>query len=189
MEHRKYSKVSPKKVKAWSQSNTKSMSGPPFWRAFSAGSLPRDALETMLRWNPEKPQKNHFWGTFFRTISAQILVFFSWRFFVMFCNLIFTNFLVSEHQRAPTWGPFGYQGDDISNKCGKIATAFSLETGHQNQAFQGLHFKIFHHFWCVLPRPVMFTMHRRHYSYYLKFMDSLGLHFGHKNRIIFTSFF
>ena len=64
----------------------------------------------------------------------------------MFCNLIFTNFLVSEHQRAPIWGPFGYQVDDISDKCGKVATAFSLERGHENQAFQGLHFKICHHF-------------------------------------------
>ena len=27
-----------------------------------------------------------------------------------------------------------------------MATAFSLERGHQNQAFQGLHFMIFHHF-------------------------------------------
>ena len=36
------------------------MSGPPFLCTFGPGSLPRDALETMLEWEPEKPQKNHF---------------------------------------------------------------------------------------------------------------------------------
>jgi hypothetical protein len=58
----------------------------------------------------------------------------------------FTNFLVSDPPRAPIWSPFGYQIADLSNQCGKVATAFSLERGHQNQAFQGLYFTTIHHF-------------------------------------------
>ena len=146
MEHRKYSKVSPKKVKAWSQNNRKSMSGPPFWRGFGPGSLPRDALATMLGWNPEKSQKDHFLGTLFVDHFWRNPNVFLWRFFVMFFNLMLTSFLVSEHPRAPIWSPFGYQVHDISNKCGKVATAFSLERGHRNQVFQGLCFTTIHHF-------------------------------------------
>ena len=43
-------------------------------------------------------------------------------------------------------------------------------------------------FWYALPRPVMFTIHRRHHSHYLKFMDSLGLHFGLKIKYLSLDF-
>ena len=145
MEHTKYSKVSPKKVKAWSQNNRKSMSGPLFWRAFEPASLPRDALETMLGWNPEKPQRYHFFGTLFLDLFWTHFHGFFYTFFVMFFVTSFLpTFSSLGNPRAPIWGPFGYQVDHNLNKSGKIKTAFSLESGHQNQAFQGLCFATFH---------------------------------------------
>ena len=112
-------------------------------------------------------------------------------FFVTFFCYVFQTpllptFWSQRHPPAPIWSPFGYQVDDISNKSGKVATAFSLEKGHQNQVVQGLDFTIIHHFcfWYVLPRPVMFTIHRRHYAQYPQFMDSFGYHF----KLIFAIF-
>ena len=62
----------------------------------------------------------------------------------VFCNVFRTpllpTFWSQRQPRTPIWSSCGYKFDDISNKCGKVATAFSLERGHQNQAFQGLCF-------------------------------------------------
>ena len=92
-------------------------------------------------------------------------------FFVTFFCYVFQTpllptFWSQRHPPAPIWSPFGCQVDDISNKSGKVATAFSLERGHQNQAFQGLHFTIFHHFLirvvetcdCHPPSKALFTL-------------------------------
>ena len=40
--------------------------------------------------------------------------------------------------------------------------------------------------WYVLSKPVIATLHRRHYWHYAQFMDSLGLHFGVKIAILST---
>ena len=184
MEHRKYSKVSPKKVKAWSQNNRKSMSGPPFWRAFEPGSLPRDALETMLGWNPEKSQKDHFLGTLFVDHFWTNLDVFLWRFFVMFF-LAFSSQSIHAHQSEAHLGT-------------KLMTfPINLEKWQQRFRSRDIKIKLFRVcvsrlfiiFWYVLSKPVIATLHRRHYSHHPQFMDPLGIHLRPKFAIFCTSFF
>ena len=177
-------------MKAWSRNNRKSMSGPLFWRAFEPGSLPRDALETMLGWNPEKPQKNHFCGTLFSDqfwINVNVLL---WRFFVMF--LLTSSLLTLSSQSLHAHQFEAHLGTKLLTfpiNVEKWQLRFRLRGDIKMKLFRVCISRFVIILWYVLPRPVMFTMHRRHYSYYLKFMDSLGLHFGLWIHIFCTSFF
>ena len=150
MEHRKYSKVSPKKVKAWSQNNRKSMSGPPFRHAFEPGSLPRDALETMLGWGPEKPQKKHFLGILF------LNHFFLWR---VFCNdfltsslLTFSSQSIHAHQSEAHLGtklmtcPINVENWQLR---------FRSREDTQIKLFKFSMWRLFVNFWYVLSKPVI----------------------------------
>ena len=114
-----------------------------FWAREPPQGRPGDHAG-MEPWKTTK--ESLFWDPLFGPALNKSLYVFVWRFFVLFFYLIFTNFLVSEHPRAPIWSPFGYQVDDISNECGKVATAFSLESWHQTQAFQGLCVTMIHAF-------------------------------------------
>ena len=166
------------------------MSGPPFWRTFEPGSLPRDALATMLGWNPEKPQKNHFFGTLFLDHFWTNLNVFLWRFFVMFskphfCQLSglkgthlhqFEAHLGAKLMTFPInlekWQLHFRSREDIKIKLFRVCISW-----------------FFIIFWYVLSKPVIATLHRRHYSHYPQFMDPLGIHLRPKFAIFCTSFF
>ena len=190
MEHRKYSKVSPKKVKAWSQNNRKSMSGPPFWRAFEPGSLPRDALETMLGWNPEKPQKNHFFGTLFSDHFWTNLNVFLWRFFVMFSKPHFCQLsgLKGTHLHQFE-AHLGTKLMTFPINLEKWQLRFRSRGDMEIKLFRVCISRLFIIFWYVLSKPVIATLHRRHYSHYAQFMDPFGLHSRLNFAICCTSFF
>ena len=120
------------------------MPGPPFWRTFEPGSLPRDTLPFL---NKSR--------CFFVTFVCYV-----------FQTPLLPTFSSQRHPLAPIWSPFGYQVDDISNKRGKVATAFSLERGHKNLVFWGLYSTIIHHFLirvvktcdCHLSSKALFTL-------------------------------
>ena len=163
MEHRKYSKVSPKKMKASSQNNRKSMSGPPFWRAFEPGSLPRDALATMLGWNPEKSQKYHFFGALFLTSFEHTLI--------CFCDVRCYVFLTSSLLTFSSQSIHAHQSEA---HLGTKLMTFPINVEKRQLRFRSredikinfFRVCIFIIFWYVLSKPVIATLHRRHYSHY-----------------------
>ena len=122
------------------------MSGVPFWDACGHESLP------VTPWKPcwDRDFKKHKIITFLDPLFGAYLCQVLYLFGAVFCNVFWTPLLLTlwswSQLRTPIWSSCGYQFDDMSKKCGKVATAFSLERGHQNQAFQGLHFMIFHYF-------------------------------------------
>ena len=190
MEHRKYSKVSPKKMKAWSQNNRKYMSGPLFLRAFEPGSLPRDALATMLGWNPQKSQKKHkkttFWGPSLWTIFEQILMFF----FDVFCHVFLTScWLAFSSQSIHAHQFEAHLGTKLMTfpiNLEKWQLRFRSREDIKIKLFRVCISRLFIIFWYVLSKPVIATLHWRHYSHYAQFMDPLGLPFGVKLPILST---
>ena len=167
MEHRKYSKVSPKKVKAWSRNTRKSMSRPPFWRAFEPESLPRDALETMLGWNPEKPQNDHFFGTLFLDHFWTNLNVFFWTFFEMlskphFCQL---SGLKGTHLHQFE-AHLGTKLITFPINLEKWQLRFRSREDIKIKLFRVCISWFFIIFWYVLSKPVIATLHRRHYAHY-----------------------
>ena len=114
-----------------------------FWARGPPQGRPRDHAG-MEPWKTTKASL--FWDPLFGPLLNKSRCFFVMFFCYVFQPPLLPTFSFQRHPLAPIWSPFGYQVDDISNKSGKVATAFSLERGHQNQAFQGLHFMMFHHF-------------------------------------------
>ena len=98
---------------------------------------------TLVPMWPHTP-KNHKATTLDDIIWGHILHTFSHFsgdcFYVVFRTPLLPTFWSQRQPRTPIWSSCGYKFDDISNKCGKVATAFSLKRGHQNQTFQGLCF-------------------------------------------------
>ena len=113
----------------------------PFWHVFERRTLPGEALGTMLEWEPKKIiKKNCFETLFLRPI---------WNTFACVCNVFFFNvfwtslmldFFSQGHRKGSILKHLGHQMQHFFAKYGKVKTAFSLERGHQNQAFQGLRF-------------------------------------------------
>ena len=154
------------------------MSGPPFWRTFEPRSLPRDTLETMLGWDPEKSQNDHFFGTLFLDHFWTNLNVFLWRFFVMFskphfCQLSrlrgthlhqFEAHLGTKLMIFPInvekWQLHFRSRGDIKIKLSRVCVS-----------------RKFIIFWYVFSKPVIATLDRRHYSHYPQFMDPLGIPF------------
>ena len=166
------------------------MSGPPFWRAFEPGSLPRDALATMLGWNPEKSQKDHFFGTLFVNQFCRNLNVFLWCFFVMFFKPHF-------YQLSDIKGTHLHQFEAHLGTKMMIFTTNLEKWQLRFRSREDIKIKFFRIcisqfciiVWCVLSKPVIATLDRRHYSHYPQFMDPLGVHLGPKFAICCTSLF
>ena len=154
------------------------MSGPPFWRTFEPRSLPRDTLETMLGWDPEKSQNDHFFGTLFLDHFWTNLNVFLWRFFVMFSKPHFC-------QLSGLKGTHLHQFE--AHLGAKLMTfPINLEKWQLHFRSRGdIKIKLFRVciswffiiFWYVLSKPVIATLHRRHYSHYPQFLDQFGIPF------------
>ena len=114
-----------------------------FWAQEPPQGRPRDHAG-MEPWKTTK--RPLFWDPLFGPFLNKSQCFFVTFFCYVFQTPLLPTFSSQRHPPAPIWSPFGCQVDDISNKSGKVATAFSLERGHQNQAFQGLCVTMIHAF-------------------------------------------
>ena len=158
------------------------MSGPPFWRAFGPGSLPRDALE--------KIQNDHFFGTLFLDHFWTNLNVFLWRFFVMFSK---PHFCQLSRLRGTHLHQFeAHLGTKLMIfpiNVEKWQLHFRSRGDIKIKFFRICISQIFIIFSYVLSKPVIATLDRRHYSHYPQFMDPLGIHLRPKFAIFCTSFF
>ena len=114
-----------------------------FWAREPPQGHPRDHAG-VEPWKTTK--KSLFRDPLFGPFLNKSQCFFVTCFWDVFQAPLLPIFWSQRHPPAPIWSPFGCQVDDISDRSGKVATAFSLESGHQKQAFQGLHFTQIHYF-------------------------------------------
>ena len=88
----------------------------------------------------KKTKKNAFWTLFLRPIGNSFACFFNMLFFNVFWTSLFMDFVSQGHREGSILKHFGHQMQHFFDKHGKVKTAFSLERGHQNQAFCSLYF-------------------------------------------------
>ena len=89
----------------------------------------------------QKIMKNPCFGTLFlRPIWNSFACFSNIFFFNVFWTSLMLDFFSQGHRKGSILKHLGHQMQHFFAKYGKVKTAFSLERGHQNQAFQGLRF-------------------------------------------------
>ena len=90
--------------------------------------------------NPKNDEKPAFWTLFLRPIWNSFACFSNIFFFNVFWTSLMLDFFSQGHRKGSILKHLGHQMQHFFAKYGKVKTAFSLERGHQNQAFQGLCF-------------------------------------------------
>ena len=114
------------------------------WNIFERRTLPGEAPGDHAGMGTPKIMKNlrfgpSFWGRFVSLLHVFATCFF----FNVFWTSLMLDFFSQGHRKKSILKHLGHQMQHLFAKYGKVKTAFSLERGHQNQAFQGLCFTEF----------------------------------------------
>ena len=165
------------------------MSGLPFWDAFGPGP-PRERLgDHAGMGNLKSTKRPLFWTLFLEHIYDRCCI--CWvAFFALFSKPHFCQLSgLKGTQLHQFEAHLGTKLMTFPINLEKWQLRFRSREDIKIKLFRVCILRLFIIFWYVLPRPVMFTIHRRHYAQYPQCMDSCGFHFKLKFAICYTSFF
>ena len=166
------------------RNNEKIRFGVSIWASFGSHltfedpkTCPSDHPGTPLAPDPEKPQKNHFFGPHFQPLFGTFWECFEDCFLTYILNLSRTRFWCQRHPQASISRGFGCLLDHTLNKSEQIETAIPCEREYENQALEGLYFTLFRHFHTQILGTFNFHVSFDDWSPFYTFVHPLETHF------------